>query len=505
MTITKKVINIINFVRATCLTDKNRDLILPVKEEIKLNKQYGFKNTFLLQYDAIISKDYQEIFLSEIDDNMELGLWFECVRPLVEAAGLKWRGKEDLIWDWHVKPGFLLAYTNKEKKLLIDEAIRKFNDVFGFAPASVGSWMLDSWSINYMKEEYNIKAFAICREQYGVDAYTLWGGYYNQGYYPSKYNVLCPGQSEENTIKAPVFRMLGADPIYCYDEHEFDTGITQGCATMEPVWEYGSSEKIVKGYFDSYYKEECMDFAYATVGQENSFGWDRIDKGLNLQYKLIDKMNKNGEVVLETLSETGEWFKNTFEKNPTVSLISREDWADNGIKSVWFSCPNYRANLLLHGNQLYFRDINKFEEMYKDRYFSQPCDTWNAIYDNLPIVDSRLWSDESLKSGLKLDANVKGLTTERLYDKLICTAESEEGDIIITFSTDAIFIKKPSAVKIWFERAKEFDTKLEVDENTLRLEHNKYAYSVKFNVPITETEKGYMIEGEETEIIIFFT
>ena len=57
MTITKKVINIINFVRATCLTDKNRDLILPVKEEIKLNKQYGFKNTFLLQYDAIISKD----------------------------------------------------------------------------------------------------------------------------------------------------------------------------------------------------------------------------------------------------------------------------------------------------------------------------------------------------------------------------------------------------------------------------------------------------------------
>ena len=49
------------------------------------------------------------------------------------------------------------------------------------------------------------------------------------------------------------------------------------------------------------------------------------------------------------------------------------------------------------------------------------------------------------------------------------------------------------------------DEELEVDENTLRLEHNKYAYSVKFNVPITETEKGYMIEGEETEIIIFFT
>ena len=78
--------------------------------------------------------------------------------------------------------------------------------------------MLDSWSINYMKENYDIKAFAICREQYGVDAYSLWGGYYNQGYYPSKYNVLCPGQNEENIIKAPVFRMLGPDPIYCYKD-----------------------------------------------------------------------------------------------------------------------------------------------------------------------------------------------------------------------------------------------------------------------------------------------
>ena len=67
--------------------------------------------------------------------------------------------------------------------------------------------------------------------------------------------------------------------------------------------------------------------------------------------------------------------------------------------------------------------------------------------------------------------------------------------MFITFSTDAIFIKKASAFKVLFERAKEFNTKLEVDKNTLRLEHNKYSYSVKFNVPITETEKGFRIEG----------
>ena len=495
----EKIVNIINFVRATGFPGSTGDLSIPVKEEMKLNKKYGFKNTFLLQYDAIISEKFQKIFLEGKDDNTEIGIWLECVRPLVENVGLEWRGRNDCDWDWHVVPGFLMAYTNEEKKLLIDEAFAKFYEVFNEFPKSAGSWMLDSWSVEYMKERYNVKAFAICREQYGVDAYTLWGGYYNQGYYPSRNNILCPGQTESNTIKAPIFRMLGPDPIYCYDEEEFETGIKKGCATMEPVWEYGSTERIFNEYLKSYYDEECMDFAYTTIGQENSFSWSKIRDGLNMQLEKIDCLAKAGKVKIQTLSETGKWFSKTFNDNPTVSLISHEDWAGNGIKSIWYNCKNYRANLIVKDKKVYFRDINKFDENYCDRYKNEPCTSWNAMYDNLPIADGRLWNDGTIKSGLKIDTEILDYRVFKEDSSLVF--EANNGKLKITLIHDKIVIDKLPDVKLYFERRRRADTDISVDGNTVRFCHNNYKYTVKFNVRLTETKNGYEAENNGRIII----
>ena len=123
----------------------------------------------------------------------------------------------------------------------IDEVFAAFAAHFGYYPQVAGSWLLDAHSIAYMSEQYHVKAFCICREQYAVDAYTLWGGYYSGGYYPSKNNMLCPASRAENTISTPVFRMLGIDPIYGYDEQTNHAGFEQGCCTMEPVWSSGNT------------------------------------------------------------------------------------------------------------------------------------------------------------------------------------------------------------------------------------------------------------------------
>lgn len=147
---------------------------------------------------------------------MELGVWIEVVRPLVEAVGVEWRGRPGYDWDWYVNPGFLMAYTKEQKEKIIDELMVKFREVFGFYPKTAGSWLLDAYSVEYMKEKYGIVTFGICREQMSVDAYTLWGGPYNQPYYPSKNNILCPAQSAETRIAAPVFRLLGIEPIRGY-------------------------------------------------------------------------------------------------------------------------------------------------------------------------------------------------------------------------------------------------------------------------------------------------
>lgn len=186
------IVNIMNFVRGVEPRNPSLDLLAPVLGQIALNKKFGFENTFLLQYDAIIDKKFSDVFLAERDEKTELGVWIEIVRPLVEKVGIAWRGRPGYDWDWHVDPGFLPSYTYEQKTLLIDELMRKFREVFGEYPKSAGSWLLDIDSVRYMSEKYGVKAFGICREQLGVDAYTLWGGPYNQPYFPSKNNILWP-------------------------------------------------------------------------------------------------------------------------------------------------------------------------------------------------------------------------------------------------------------------------------------------------------------------------
>ena len=204
----RQIVNIINFIRG-CEPRDPVDLVRPVKEQIQLMKEHGLRGTFLLQYDALLDPVYQNM-LKELDPRQfEIGVWFEVVQPLVEKIGLPWRGRYP--WDWHVHCGFSMGYTPEQRQRLVDELYDKFREIFGYYPRVFGSWFFDSVTARYVSDHYGADAFCNCKEQYGTDGYTLWGGYSSGGYYPSKNNMLCPAQTEENKIPAPVFRMLMAD------------------------------------------------------------------------------------------------------------------------------------------------------------------------------------------------------------------------------------------------------------------------------------------------------
>lgn len=68
----------------------------------------------------------------------------------------------------------------------------------------------------FMKGENG--TMCVCNEQWGTDGYTLWEGYYNGPYFPNREHFLLPAQSKEKQIHAPVCRMLGPVPVYCYYE-----------------------------------------------------------------------------------------------------------------------------------------------------------------------------------------------------------------------------------------------------------------------------------------------
>lgn len=478
---TRKVINIVNFVRGVEPRNPTQDLVKPVVEEIRLNKQHHLPNTFLLQYDAMLRPDFQDLFHREKDDQMELGVWIEIVRPLVEAVGIEWRGRPGYDWDWYVNPGFLMAYTQQQREQLIDELMRKFKELFGEYPRSVGSWLLDSYSMDYMSRKYAIDAFAICREQFAIDAYTLWGGYFNQGYYPSKVNMLCPASTAEMQISTPVFRMLGPDPIYGYDEKaELYPQTHPSCNTLEPAWFTGHDPQAVNWMLDCHFHQECLNFAYAQLGQENSFGWDSIQKGLPMQLSLVAQMAAAGEVVVEQLGDTGRWFRRTFASTPATSLIAASDREKNGLQTVWYDCKHYRASLLLQNGRLGFRDIHLFDEHYAERYYETPCTGWQATYDNLPVVDGRLWNTPEIHAMLALEPAVQSISTARTGEnELTVTALLTNGQPLrIEFRESGITIISESAHNWHFRRGQHFDTDLTVTAHALRMHHNGFDYQI---------------------------
>ena len=91
-----------------------------------------------------------------------------------------------------------------------------------------------------------------------------------------------PAQTEEGQIPVPIFRMLGSDPIYQYDDGLGQE--RQGVISLEPVYEKAGMDRRWVDYFlESIVDQPCLAFNYAQAGQENSFTWSNMSKGLEMQ------------------------------------------------------------------------------------------------------------------------------------------------------------------------------------------------------------------------------
>ena len=493
----KRIMNIVNFVRGI-EPRMEMDLYTPAAEQIKYNKKYSIPNTFLLQYDAMCRQDFRDLFLGERDEHMELGVWLENCRELIEKVGLTWRGRPGYDWDWYVNVGFLEGYTPEQRESIIDEVFRLFQEIFGEYPQVVGSWLMDAHSMDYMCRKYGIKAFCICREQYAVDAYTLWGGYSSGGYYPSKNNMLCPAQTEENKIPAPVFRMLMADPIYNYDGKKIDDCDVW---TLEPAWTSGQDPKVADWYFETYYQTPCLTHAQATTGQENSFGWDLFGEGYCMQIDKLVTLQEQGIVSLQKLGDTGTWYQKNFPMSAATAQVAQQDWLGSDRKSVWYNCKNYRANLHFSEGKLWLRDLTKFDDRYQERYLNKPCEGWLATYDNLPIVESKLWSRENDVCAMTLSKEVANIHSTEQSDTTLCVkvsfADGREGSIL--FTEEGICFENCGDILYQWGIPGE-ETKLTFADGKLCGCHNGFAYEVGIDAQITNQSNGALLKTRNNVI-----
>lgn len=479
-----RVINIINFIRAVEPRPGRDylDLFEPLKEQMKLAKKYNLPTTWLIQYDALLEGPYLEFLKKEMPETHEIGIWFETVQQNVEAAGLKWRGRWS--WDWHTDVGFSVGYSPAEREKIADCFVEEFIRRLGYKPKSMGSWLFDAHLLKHLHEKWGISSACNCKDQYGTDGYTLWGGYWANGYYPCKKNAYLPASKEENQIPVPIFRMLGSDPLYQYEAGVGGNG--QAVITLEPVYKGigGDSVEWIDWFMQENFQKDYPRFAmsYAQAGQENSFGWPLMEHGLRYQYKKIAAMLNAGEIRVETLADTGKWFRENYQVTPVSAVVTLEDWKNENRAGIWYMSRFGRINLFqTEKRELIIRDWQIFSDDYAEPFLNSVCQTSDCTYDALPLVDGKLWHPASIKFP---GGSGEIIEVQECDDEMKIVWETDNGDRTrIYLSKNAVYIEfdKPGCAliyKISEKDAEAFQTSIQLGADRINYEHLGAKYSL---------------------------
>lgn len=216
-----------------------------------------------------------------------------------------------------------------------------------------------------------------------------------------------PAQNEINQTPVPIFRMLGSDPV-----RQYDNGLgtdRQGVITLEPVYPHaGGDSAWVNWYFKEFVEGSYMEYAYVQAGQENSFTWDAMAKGFQIQMPLIARLRDEKKLKVETLAQSGQWFREHYKVTPATSVTVTEDIEGSNRKTVWFNSRFYRVNLLWENGTLRFRDIHLFNENLPSIYTTQKATSNECSFFTLPFVDGYIWSAPGKIAGLRFKAVVEG-------------------------------------------------------------------------------------------------
>jgi hypothetical protein len=390
-----RCINVVNFLRGVEPRGP-MDLFLPLQKQMEISIRHRLPTTWLLQYDALVSGPFVEYLKTHMPEDHEVGVWFEMNEMHCQAAQVEWRGRPGYEWDHYPSVAFTIGYTPEERIKLADAFMREFKRVWGRYPRSVASWNLDSITMAHLSAHYGIDAYAVCRDQIATDGFTIWGAPI-AGYYPSTKNCWSPALDRKHQIDTPVFRMLGQDPVYYYQNGYPLPGGKRGGGpdTMEPVWPSGRSSEFIRNFLDMIAEAPTLAFAYAQLGQENNFGWPEMADAYPRQMKALAGLREKGSVHVETMADSGRRFKRAFRETPPQAQVMMVDPfgnVDRVERSIWYQSRFYRAALHLKGDLPYLRDLTVYSDQNPQPFLTEATRLHDVEQRMPAVLDGYHWS-----------------------------------------------------------------------------------------------------------------
>lgn len=478
------IVNIYNFIRKAHEEPSRfiQDDFDTLRRQIDLVRRSGLPATYALKYDALTDARYQALLRENLGPADELAAWWEITGELCQKAGVRFRGKASEEFDERVNSAYSIGYEPWERKRLVDAYMAEFYRVFGRYPGTIGSWVLDTVTLDYAARAYGVAGGAICRDQMGTDGFTLWGGWPNGMYYPSRRNENLPAQTPDHQLPVPVFRLLGPDPI-CNFEQDLRPELAGMVYTLEPAWLPGRDARWVGWMFGCLTDEDALGVGYAQIGQENNFLWENIGPGLAPQLDLVAGLARQGKVRVATMADTARWFARTFRLTPPMTWQASRDWDESrGLAVQWYASACYRLGFLAEGGALRIRDWFLYRDEYASRYLDHAMTGAKSTFDALPLLFAQGWTAPGgPRPFVRLidpaGREPRGRAAFCALDAATARAElRQEGGALL-----ARFTLTPDALTLEGDCGLRFD-RLPVltgtDGRTIRLEHEGFAYDV---------------------------
>lgn len=373
--------------------------------------------TFLLQYQVLQDKEVVEL-LKNLPHNSEIGLLLEVDQNLADELYVKFLiGEGDRM---RADKIFLSGYSPLERKRILDQNFAQFNKMFGFYPQVVGAWYIDAFSLNYLRDNFNINSILNVSDQYETDTYGIWGKWWGVPYYPSKYSPLIPAKSKNESLDTVMIQWAQRDLLRGYGLRVQDSTYS----TQANDYLYHHNLSI------SYFEKLAIDFLFAPneinqltigleAGQEGFVYFDELIKQIDTIKELDYRSGRRIQFV--TMSQFSFLFNEKNRgRNPDI-FLKGADFENDDSQAYWYNTSYYRLGLVRLGDKLRIRDLRIYDNFFSDDTFQS--DNKEKL---VRIVPSCI--DELIKTNPVLIADkIDQVYVDRLVDSVILTYSTQDG------------------------------------------------------------------------------
>lgn len=313
------------------------------KNNIKTTIQMTYASLFSDEAVAL-AKEHHAIYGDEIALTL-LGLPCEQFRE-------KYRTKDFCIW----------MFSKEDKIAIVHDVFQKFFDQFGFYPESTGSYYLDAFLINHIKEQYpSVKcAVATCFEE-GPKAYhtcnnswyTLMDGGPWAPWIPSKQNTHAPAANEAEDSGIVAIPHLSRDLIACYDGNGSNFGthpqnVLRGMIYQDGRYPYLFNLIDQYRHLAEYNRGFCYNMMFVGPGWMNKLGrWEAPYELLVKSYEdgmaYYASLKQNGQLIDMTMCELADHYRSTHTYSQPECALWRDILYGSDKQVFWYCDPYLRV------------------------------------------------------------------------------------------------------------------------------------------------------------------